>query len=120
MNPAASSVPPTFPPEWTAVGRVDDFPIGRGKQVRIGARRIGVYRQAGQASQGESWHALKDSCPHAGVALHPGPLKDGAVVCVGHGWRFDLTTGEVCEGSRACRVATYPVRVVGDVVEVGV
>lgn len=114
MPPFPSSPPPDFPPEWTAVGRVDDFPVGRGTLVTIGARRIGVYRQEG------GWHALKDSCPHAGVALHKGPLKDGAVMCVGHGWRFDLATGEVCEGRRTCRVATYPVRVVDDVVQVGV
>ena len=103
-----------FPPEWMPVGTVDEFPAERGKLVKIGARRIGVYRQ------GEQWYALKDACPHAGVGLSQGPVKDGAVLCVGHGWTFDLASGGVRQGAKACKVATYPVRVVGNVVEVGV
>lgn len=101
-------------PEWTAVGRIDEFPEGRGRQVRIGARRIGVYRHAG------AWFALKDSCPHAGLALHSGLLCDGAVACPGHGWTLDLASGQVRKGGSGKQVASYPVRLVGDVVEVGV
>lgn len=102
------------PVEWKPVGKASEWPEQGGKQVQIGARRIGVYRWAG------SWYALKDICPHAGVQLSRGPVEAGKVMCVGHGWLFDLATGEA-EGMGGFAVATYPVRVTDDgAVEVGV
>lgn len=101
-------------PVWTPVGPVDGFVDGKGRQVRIGARRIGVFRQ------GDTWRALKDSCPHAGVALHGGVVRDGTVTCPAHGWVIDLATGAVKQGVSGGRVAAYPVRVVDGVVEIGV
>lgn len=101
-------------PEWTAVGRAAEWPEEGGRLVTVGARRIGVYRHAG------GWYALKDVCPHAGVSLVRGPVKDGAVQCVGHGWRFSLASGEVVAGPKGFRVATYPVRTTPDgAVEIG-
>ena len=105
---------PVTPPQWTAVGQAADWADNKGKLVQIGARRIGVYRHKGQ------WFALKDMCPHAGVALHHGPVHEGTVLCVGHGWLFSLLTGEVTRGPTGVKVATYPVRVSADTVEVEV
>lgn len=98
---------------WTPVGSAADWPENGGRMVAIGARRIGVYRHAG------AWYALKDICPHAGIPLAKGPVADHAVTCVGHGWRFDLRTGEAI-GMGGHKVATYPVRIVDGRVEVGV
>lgn len=99
---------------WTPVGAAADWQEDDGRPVQIGARRIGVYRHQGM------FFALKDVCPHAGVALSQGPVVGGAVMCVGHGWTFDLKTGAVARGPIGCKVATYPVRVVEGIVEVGV
>lgn len=99
---------------WTAVGQAGAWPADGARLVQIGARRIGVYHH------GDRWYALKDVCPHAGVSLHQGPLEAGTVRCIGHGWTFDLATGAVVQGVPGCKVATYPVRVVDGVVEVGV
>lgn len=100
---------------WTPVGPATEWPEDGGKQVHIGARRIGVYRHKGQ------WRALKDICPHAGVQLSRGPVDDGKVMCVGHGWLFNLETGEAEGMGSGWSVATYPVRVTeAGVVEVGV
>jgi nitrite reductase (NADH) small subunit len=101
-------------PDWTPVGRVEEFTEGVGRLVHIGARRIGIYRHQGR------WFALKDTCPHRSVALHRGPIVDGAVMCTGHGWTFDLATGLVRHGDQGFRVAAYPVRENNGVVEVGV
>lgn len=98
---------------WTPVGNAADWAEDSGRLARLGARRIGVYRHAG------AFYALKDVCPHAGVALSNGPVADGAVMCVGHGWTFRLSDGEVARGPSGHKVATYPVRVVDGVVEVG-
>ena len=99
---------------WTPVGQAADWPADRGRLVAVGARRLGVYRHAGAR------YALKDICPHAGVSLVRGPVAEGAVMCIGHGWTFSLATGEVLRGSHGYKVATWPVRVVDGTVEVGV
>ena len=98
---------------WSPVGAAADWPENGGKVVQIGARRIGVYHHQG------AWYALKDICPHAGISLAKGPVAEHAVMCLGHGWRFDLRSGRVLGGGNHA-VATYPVRVNGDQVEVGV
>lgn len=97
--------------EWHDVGTAADFPAEEGRPVEIGARRIGVFNHRGEL------HAIKDTCPHAGVDLHDGFLREGTVTCPAHGWTFDLTTGEgPCESA----VRVYPVKVEGDRVLIGV
>jgi len=87
------------------VGRLSDFPEGVGVPVEIGARRIVVYRQR------EYLFALKNLCPHQGEPLHRLPPQNGAAVCIGHGWAFDLRTGRCVRGDLGSRVAVYPVQV---------
>jgi nitrite reductase/ring-hydroxylating ferredoxin subunit len=89
---------------WINVGPAADWPADGGKLVTLGARRIGVYRHQG------AWYALKDICPHAGVSLARGPVTDGAVMCVGHGWRFSLKDGGIVSGPKGFKVPTYPAR----------
>ncbi|MBA3686810.1 MAG: Rieske 2Fe-2S domain-containing protein [Planctomycetes bacterium] len=101
-------------PRWTPVGNAADWPAEGAKLVTVGPRKIGVYQHAG------AWYALKDMCPHAGVGLSKGPIADKMVMCVGHGWRFNLETGKVLGIPGDWRVGTYPVRVVDGVVEIGV
>ncbi len=109
-TPAAAATPEQ---QWTNVGQASEWPENGGKLVQVGARRIGVYHHA------DGWYALKDTCPHAGVPLHRGPVFEGAVMCIGHGWRFSLTTGELV-GQPSYKVATYPVRVREGAVEIAV
>ena len=98
---------------WTAVGTVGEWPENGGRTVTVGPRRIGVYRHAGQ------WYALKDACPHAGIGLARGPVAEGTVMCLGHGWRFRLADGTIERGPGGFSVPTYPVRVNGETVELG-
>ncbi len=101
-------------PGLVQVGRIQDFPEGKGVPVTIGSRRLVVYRQGG------ALHALKDICPHEGDLLHRLPPSGGAAVCVGHGYRFDLLTGRCLQGDPRLRVAVYPVELRGDAVLVRV
>lgn len=100
-------------PQWTPVGREDEFVSGKGKQVTIGIRQIGVFLSEGK------WYALKNKCPHAGVGLHAGIVKGCTVACPAHGWIFDLNTGEVQHGIPGRKAVAYPVRITQGVVEVG-
>jgi phenylpropionate dioxygenase-like ring-hydroxylating dioxygenase large terminal subunit len=64
--------------------------------------------------------ALRDICPHRGIPLSHGKLRDGDVECCYHGWRFATASG-VCTAIPsltpdqrfrlgAVRVANYPCR----------
>jgi len=108
-QPPASATPPQPPaandPVWTPIGKAAEWPENGGRLVKVGARRIGVYHHQGK------WFALKDMCPHAGVSLVQGPIKDNQVMCVGHGWLFSLVNGECTRGPTGVKVAPYEVRV---------
>ena len=97
---------------WEDVGTQDDWDVNDScRVVSIGARRLAVFRTA------HGWYALKDRCPHNGLPLADGPVHDGCVTCPYHGWSFDLASGV---GPNDSQVATYPVRLSGERVEVGV
>lgn len=102
------------PGGFVAVGRLSDFPEGKAVARTVGARSIVIYRSGGEL------FALKDICPHMGDALHRLPPSGSEAVCIGHGWRFDLRTGQCTRGDPQARVAVYPVQVNGDTVLVGV
>lgn len=65
------------------------------------------------------FHALDNSCPHAGGALAGGKLCGRHLSCPVHGWRFDVTTGALAVAP-SISVAKFPVRLDGDRVLVGV
>ena len=90
---------------FQAVGSIDEFPAGQAVEIALGARRIAVYHVEGQL------YALKNICPHEAVRLHKAPPRDCVAVCRGHGWEFDLKTGQCLRGEKDKRVATYPVKV---------
>ncbi len=101
---------------WERICRVDevlpDRPVGK------------VVGDSGQdrdrvcvAMTNEGEHvALLDRCPHRDIALSGGIVKQGTLVCPGHFWRFDLSTGERTDQSET-RAVVYPTRAVDGWVE---
>lgn len=65
-------------------------------------------------------HALLDECSHGQVALSDGDVAGGFVECWLHGSCFDLATGVPTGPPAIATVPVYPVRIVGDVVEVAI
>ena len=63
--------------------------------------------------------ALDAVCPRQGMPLNDGLVTDGTVTCCWHGWRFALDDGRWLDSPRI-KVGTYPVRVVGDEIQVAV
>lgn len=92
--------------EKIRVAAEDEIPEGGSRAVTAGARRIAVFRVGGR------FYAVKDVCPHEASPLHGGAVRDGAVACPNHGYRFDLSGG-ACVSHPGYRVATYEVRVEG-------
>jgi nitrite reductase (NADH) small subunit/3-phenylpropionate/trans-cinnamate dioxygenase ferredoxin subunit len=93
--------------EFVKVGKVGEFPPGRGRMVSLDGVAVAVFRQ------GERWFALQDSCPHMGASLSDGKLEGESVVCHWHDWKFDLHSGQGDQRSWA-RARVYEVRIDGD------
>ena len=60
---------------------------------------------------GDELVAVPGVCPHEDVALATGELRDGAIVCAGHGYAFDLRTGR-CVHDPALLLRRYPVTLI--------
>lgn len=57
--------------------------------------------------------AVQDECTHEGFPLSHGTLQGETVICLLHGARFDVRTGEVLALPACRRLRTYPVRIDG-------
>lgn len=67
------------------------------------------------------WWAIEDRCSHANCAFSDDGEIDGLVaVCDCHGSEFDVTTGLPLRMPARDPIRTFPVRVVGDALEVEV
>jgi nitrite reductase (NADH) small subunit len=85
---------------------VDDVPLGEGRALVLGDRRIAIFRAAA------GWFALDAVCPHRGGPLEDGIVCDRAVICPLHERRFDLASGGALSGGDG--VAAHAVEVRGD------
>lgn len=106
----SSSVPSET---YSRVANVGEFAEGQGQAFEVDGRMIAVFLDGGR------FYAMDDACPHQGAPLSDGIVCDKTVTCTWHGWRFGLEDGRWLDSPRT-RVATYPVRVVGDEVQVAV
>jgi nitrite reductase (NADH) small subunit len=86
--------------------RVDDVPLGEGRALMLGDRRIAIFRSAC------GWYALDAVCPHRGGPLEDGIVCDRAVICPLHERRFDLASGAPLSGGDG--VVAHAVEVRGE------
>lgn len=95
------------------VAQVGDVPEGQGLSVEVDGLMIALFHDGGQ------YYAMDDNCPHQGMPLSDGIVSDRTVECSWHGWRFSLESGKWLDSPRTC-VKTYPVRVEGSDIKIGV
>jgi len=101
-------------PTFTAVAGTGDIPPDSVKLVEVGGRSILLVHNEGRI------FAVENLCSHAQEPLACGRVKRGWIACPAHGARFDLETGEVLGPPATDPIATFAVRISGDVVEVAV
>jgi 3-phenylpropionate/trans-cinnamate dioxygenase ferredoxin component len=65
-------------------------------------------------------YAVENRCSHLEEPLACGRVKWGWIACPAHGTRFDLATGEPMNPPATEPIRTFPVRVVGEMIEVAV
>ena len=95
------------------MAKVGQLAPGEVLAVSAGGRELVVGRD------GDRYFALQRQCVHRGGDLSEGIVSRGYIICPNHGWRFSTATGRHAEASEYC-LASYPVRVVGDAIEVGI
>ncbi len=91
----------------------EDVPLGEGRAVLLGGRRVAVFRTD------VGWHAIDARCPHLGGPLADGIVAGGKVTCPLHERRFDLACGTGPDGM-AVQAHAVEVRDDGVYVTVGV
>ena len=102
-----------MPGTYQTVARVGEIPEGEGRSFEVDGRFIAVILDQGV------YYAIDDDCPHQGAPLCDGIVADKAVTCTWHGWRFSLEDGRWLDSPKSkVRVGTYPVRVVGEEIQV--
>jgi nitrite reductase/ring-hydroxylating ferredoxin subunit len=91
------------------VCRIDEVPRDdhRGFAVRGVTWPILVARLGGEII------ATAGVCPHEDVSLIDGHLEGTAIVCPGHGYHFELTTGR-CAHDPHLVLRRYAVTLIGD------
>ncbi len=75
---------------WTAVALASELKPGAPLAVQVAGTGVVLFRD-----KANTVRALVDRCPHRGVALSLGKVRDGCIECPFHGWRLD-GTGQVC------------------------
>jgi 3-phenylpropionate/trans-cinnamate dioxygenase ferredoxin subunit len=99
-------------PEFMEAARVDQIPPGTGTTVNVAGKDVAIFNVDGAV------YAIGDSCVHAGASLGAGRLNGCMVTCRAHGFRYDVTTGQVTTGGLG--VASYPVKVVDGTILIAV
>jgi nitrite reductase/ring-hydroxylating ferredoxin subunit len=100
--------------EYVTVLSRADLPEGKTRTVEVAGRPLALCNVGG------TFFAVDDTCPHAGASLGEGHMEGDRVICPLHDACFDVRTGEAVEGPAVTGVATYPVRLVGDAVQIAV
>lgn len=73
------------------VGHTSEFPVGSVSKVTVDGRDVVVVNIDGR------YHAVDDTCTHAGASLSEGTLSGCNIVCGWHAAEFDCTTGNLAK-----------------------
>ncbi|MDA9982269.1 non-heme iron oxygenase ferredoxin subunit [Gammaproteobacteria bacterium] len=98
--------------DWIDVASTDQFSPGSHKVVDVDGVEVAVFNIGGE------FLAIEDICTHDGGELACGELEGDVIVCPRHGAKFSLRTGAVLAPPAYEPVATLPIRVENNVVQV--
>ncbi|HLH74651.1 MAG TPA: non-heme iron oxygenase ferredoxin subunit [Chloroflexota bacterium] len=99
---------------FVRVAKTDEIPEGSGKYFDVEGEPIAIFHV------GDNFYATSDICTHEEASLSEGELEGEIVECAMHGARFNVRTGAVLALPAVTRLQTFPVRVVGNDIEVEV
>lgn len=99
---------------YIPVANINDIPPNTAKVVEAGGESILL------CNSDDRIFAVANRCSHAEEPLACGRIKYGWIACPAHGTRFDLETGEPLNPPATESIRTFPVRVVGEVIEIAI
>ena len=99
--------------QYFAVATTDDVEPGEVFIAEVEGERLAVCNVDGE------FYAIKDACTHDGASFDQTDLEGPEIFCPRHGAVFDVTSGAVLGAPATEPVGTYPVRVEGSTIEVG-
>jgi 3-phenylpropionate/trans-cinnamate dioxygenase ferredoxin subunit len=100
--------------EYLPVGSVEELKEGERLFIEIDEKPIVILNIAGQ------YFAIADVCSHDDGPVGEGVIEGFDIICPRHGARFDVRTGKVLALPAFVDIPAYPVRLVGDQIEIGV
>jgi nitrite reductase/ring-hydroxylating ferredoxin subunit len=98
---------------FVRIASLGDVAPGKMKRFDVAGQRILLANVDGR------WYATADTCTHEDASLSAGSLRGNLVRCPLHGSRFNVCTGQVMEEPAVENLKTYPVRVEGDSILIG-
>jgi 3-phenylpropionate/trans-cinnamate dioxygenase ferredoxin subunit len=102
--------------EFVAVAHVNELEEGTAKTFTVNGEMIAIVRCDGQ------FYAINNICSHAYAELAEGEIDpdECTIECPLHGSLFSLETGRPRTLPAVTPVATYPLQIVGDEIQVAV
>jgi 3-phenylpropionate/trans-cinnamate dioxygenase ferredoxin component len=102
--------------EFVTVASIDDIPNGTARSFTVNGEFIAVVNCDG------TFYAINNICSHAYAELDQGEVDtdDCTIECPLHGSTFSLESGRPRTLPAVMPVATYPVQVIGDEIQVAV
>jgi 3-phenylpropionate/trans-cinnamate dioxygenase ferredoxin component len=100
------------PSAFARVLNVSELPPGTKKAVDVHGVSVLV------CNTNDRLYAVSNICSHAREKLECGRMSRGWIGCPVHGARFDLATGRAMNPPAKEPIATFPVRLVDDWIEV--
>jgi len=99
--------------EFVPVATTSEVGPGQRLLLDIGDLSLVVFNIAG------GYFAIADICSHDDGPVGEGVLQGTEIECPRHGAHFDLETGKALSLPAVVDIPAYPVRVVGDEIQVG-
>ena len=100
--------------EFIPIGAVMELREGQRLFIEIDETPIMILNIAG------FYFAIADVCSHDDGPVGEGNIEGFEIICPRHGARFDIRTGKALALPAFVDIPVYPVRVVGDQIEVGI
>ena len=103
-----------MPETWVRVAATADIAEGTAMPVDANGLQLAVYHLADG-----TWHCTDNICTHAYALLTDGWLEGTTIECPLHAGQFDVCTGKGLGAPIEEDLKTFPVRIDGDDVLVG-
>jgi 3-phenylpropionate/trans-cinnamate dioxygenase ferredoxin subunit len=100
--------------EFIQVGSIEEIQAGERLFIEIDGTPIVILNITGQ------YYAIADVCSHDDGPVGEGYLEGFEIICPRHGARFDVRTGKVIALPAFVDIPAYPVRLIGDQIEIGI